>query len=359
MFRSKKNDPLQSALNAGPISPDAPKQVVQGGGSTTPAGAAIGPSAGPVAGFGDKLGVKSLYDTSKQTPEQRAAMARDTEAHRAKDDAGTKADWDYLSANGGNWGSRQQYQPSAPPSAGNYGGVLVGGSDMTPGKSFHDLTEPGGMPGTPGNPNTGFAGGLAQHIQQGLAAGNDMSWAKEPGATATPGPTGIPPRPPTTTSLMEGDPAKLNNAAHMAKSPKYQFLSNVTGYGRGEEGALLDKLKTDYGSHWNGWEFDGRGNFLFKGDKSTLHPDWKGVTSVDAFGGYNGGGDLKARWGAGERDNSGPGYANGAALNPDAIFANPSVSPSDIPQDAEGASSILQQILAQLSDPSMKKALRY
>lgn len=154
-------------------------------------------------------------------------------------------------------------------------------------------------------------------------AGHDVKWngdqlmvdgrayvvggdAAVPGAGA--GPVGGPQatsRPKTDTSLMEGDPKKLGNVEHMKKSPKYQFLSNVQGYSRGQEGELLNKLKTDYAQYWNGWEFDGRGNFLYKGDPAALHPSWGGVTRVDAFGGYNAGGPLKARWGV-EDPNAAP-----------------------------------------------------
>lgn len=116
-------------------------------------------------------------------------------------------------------------------------------------------------------------------------------------------------------SLMEGDPSKLGNAAHMAKSPKYQFLSLAQQYGRGQENDLLADLQRQFGAHWNGWNFDGRGNFNYGGDPSQLHQDWKGVTSVDAYGGYNGGGPLQARWGVNEpAANSGGNSAGNAAL---------------------------------------------
>jgi hypothetical protein len=105
------------------------------------------------------------------------------------------------------------------------------------------------------------------------------------------------PRPQTDTTLLEGDTQKLGNPAHIAKSPKYQFLSKFQGYSRGQENELLNQLKAEHGAHWNGWEFDGRGNFVFKGDPATLHPSWNGVTRVDAFGSYNAGGPLQARWG--------------------------------------------------------------
>lgn len=119
-------------------------------------------------------------------------------------------------------------------------------------------------------------------------------------APTTPAPTTAPtntaPRSSTTTTLMEGEKGKLGNAAHMAKSPKYQFLSLASQYGRGQEGELLKRLQTEFGDHWKGWSFDGRGNFTHDG-QTPLHGDWKGVQKVDAYGGYNSGGALKARWG--------------------------------------------------------------
>lgn len=142
--------------------------------------------------------------------------------------------------------------------------------------------KPGGMPGSPGNPNTGVAG-------------------VPPPAPPLPNVPIVSPTPDvkkrtSSTTLMEGDPSKLGNQAHIAKSPKYQFLSRASQYGRGQEGDLLNSLKADYGDYWNGWSFDGKGNFVQDGS-TPLHDAWQGVRRVDAYGGYNGGGDLRARWG--------------------------------------------------------------
>jgi hypothetical protein len=97
----------------------------------------------------------------------------------------------------------------------------------------------------------------------------------------------------STTTLMEGDPRKLADPSHIAKSPKYQFLSEATKYGRGQEGELLKALQSQYGQYWNGVTFDGKGNF----DVGNTDPAWDGVRHVDAYGGYNDGGNLRARWG--------------------------------------------------------------
>lgn len=112
-------------------------------------------------------------------------------------------------------------------------------------------------------------------------------------------PTAPAPRP-KVTSLLEGDPGKLSDPAHIAVSPKYQFLSLAPYYGRGQENDLLHQLQTQFAPYWQGWTFDGHGNFVYGGDPSQLNPAWDGATFVDAYGGYGGGGPLAARWGVGE-----------------------------------------------------------
>lgn len=166
--------------------------------------------------------------------------------------------------------------------------------------------------------------------------------AVDPASPAAPSTTPAPttPRAKTDTRLLEGDPAKFADPAHIAKSPKYQFLSNVTNYSRGQENELLNQLKTQYGAHWNGWEWDGRGNFVFKGDPATLHPDWKGVTRVDAFGSYNAGGPLQARWGA--NDNGAP----AAAAMPSGGGSVDGGSPSLVPTDT----NFYNQLQAKLAE---------
>ena len=92
------------------------------------------PSAAPsLGGGGDFIQAKSLFDTSGMSDAQRQQMAGDTAAQRSKDAAGTAADQAFLASNGGQWGDRQQYRPGVDPSAGAYGGTLVGGTDFTGG----------------------------------------------------------------------------------------------------------------------------------------------------------------------------------------------------------------------------------
>jgi hypothetical protein len=121
-----------------------------------------------------------------------------------------------------------------------------------------------------------------------------------PGAPApTPQPTPQPAqRTERVSGLMEGEAHKLNDQGHIAKSPKDQFLSMAPYYGRGEESQLLSDLQSKYADYWQGWTWDGKGNFRYGGDPSKLHSAWNGVSFVDAYGGYNAGGPLQARWGA-------------------------------------------------------------
>jgi hypothetical protein len=115
-------------------------------------------------------------------------------------------------------------------------------------------------------------------------------------APAAPTPQ-APPRTERVTSLMEGEQFKLDDPNHIAKSPKYQFLSMAPYYGRGEEHQLLSDLQSKYSEYWQGWNWDGKGNFRYGGDPAKLHSAWGGYTDVDAYGGYSGGGPLRARWG--------------------------------------------------------------
>jgi hypothetical protein len=157
--------------------------------------------------------------------------------------------------------------------------TMIRGQGWKPGDRF---VGSGGMNSVIGNLRSN-----AEKVKNAAPAIQDPAVAGGP-AAPTAAPTTAP-RPQTDTRLLEGDPRKLGDPAHIAKSPKYQFLSKVQGYGRGQENDLLNDLKTEHGQHWNGWEFDGRGNFVFKGDPATLHPAWEGVTRVDAFGSYNAG----------------------------------------------------------------------
>jgi len=111
------------------------------------------------------------------------------------------------------------------------------------------------------------------------------------------------------TRLLEGDPAKLADAAHAAKSPKYDFLQMAQSgkYNYDQMGDMVNALKAGpNGRLWQGWEADGKGNLKFTGDPSQLASEWNGVKSVDAVGSYGSGRDTGDwsqsgwRWGVDE-----------------------------------------------------------
>lgn len=173
-----------------------------------------------------------------------------------------------------------QDQPEFDPRKPATSGFMPPNTGTTPTIDYTP-TKPAPKPGT----NVGTLNGLPVTTQ----APDSTNTFTTP---ATPAP-----RPPTTTTLMEGDPNKLKDPAHIAQSPKYQFLSLATQYGRGQEQDLLKALQSQYGDYWNGWTFDGKGNFVYSGDPAKLNKAWDGVTRVDAYGGYGDGGALRARWG--------------------------------------------------------------
>src|SRR5262245_7880887 len=76
---------------------------------------------------GDAMQARASWDTTGMTPDQRSRFTQDTNAALARDAAGNQADMDFLNANGGQWGTRQQYRPGAMPNIGDYGGVSEGG----------------------------------------------------------------------------------------------------------------------------------------------------------------------------------------------------------------------------------------
>lgn len=109
-----------------------------------------------------------------------------------------------------------------------------------------------------------------------------------------------PPAPRNSTRLMEGDAGKLGDVGHAAKSPKYDFLqlANQGKYGYDQLGGMLGELQQGPNAkHWQGWTAD-KDKLRFKGDKSQLGDAWKGVTEVDAIGGFNSGNPQGFRWGA-------------------------------------------------------------
>ncbi len=123
------------------------------------------------------------------------------------------------------------------------------------------------------------------------------------------------------TRLMEGDQWKLDPANnHQAKSPKYDFLqlANTNKYDYTQMGDMVKELQAGPNARfWQGWDADGKGNLLFKGDPSQLAPEWNGVRSVDAVGAYGNlsqGKDASGwRWGADEKT---PGMGGGGQGSP-------------------------------------------
>jgi hypothetical protein len=104
------------------------------------------------------------------------------------------------------------------------------------------------------------------------------------------------------TKLLEGDVNKLKDPAHAAESPKYDFLqlAQQNKYDYNQLPQMLEELKAGpNGKHWQGWVAE-KGDLVYKGDPSQLGPEWGGVTSVDAVGGYGADGSTASgwRWGA-------------------------------------------------------------
>lgn len=185
---------------------------------------------------------------------------------------------------------------------------------------------PGGMPGTPGNPNTGIAGG------QTSVAPSLPDLGAPPSAAAAPAHYN--------TKLMEGDAGKLADPSHAAKSPKYDFLqlAQQGTHDYNDLGGMLKELQGGAnGGLWQGWTANGD-KLKFGGDASQLDPSWNGVREVDAIGGlHNPNGPQGFRWGAEE-----PG-AQGAQMNAGRpSFAGSTISPM-LQGDAQGG---IQQALA-------------
>lgn len=118
------------------------------------------------------------------------------------------------------------------------------------------------------------------------------------------------------TRLMEGDPGKLADLSHAAKSPKYDFLqlAQQNKYNYDQLPEMLQALQAGpNGRLWKGWSAN-KDKLTFGGDPSELAPEWDGAKSVDAIGAYGdfaNGGDAKGwRWGVG--DDGGGAPAHGA-----------------------------------------------
>jgi hypothetical protein len=311
-----------------------------GGGGPVGPGMGVPGAPGAIAprpgGGGMAIGAESIYDTSGMSDEQKARMASDTQARRARDQAGFDADSAYLAANGGQWGSRQQYRPEgADPNAGDYGGKLVGGS------LFDKQQETQGSQGIQGGP-----GGL--------------------GGSANPSTPSV--KQNFQTRLMEGDSAKLDPANnHQDKSPKYSFLqlANQNKYNYDQMPNMLKELQSGpQARFWQGWSADGKGNFVYQGDPSQLAPEWNGVKRVDAVGAFgdfkNGGQAGGWRWGADDGAPGGQGGHGGGANSLDnPIFQQAILGSSPTVNGNESGShtqSLRDQILAALQvDPRLRQ----
>lgn len=159
------------------------------------------------------------------------------------------------------------------------------------------------------------------------------------------------------TKLMEGDPTKLNDLNHAAKSPKYDFLQAVKDgkYNYDQLGNVLADLQKGPNARlWQGWTANGKDKLMFNGDPSQLAPEWNGARSVDAIGAFgdfaNGGQAAGWRWGVGD-DAPGPGGPGG--MHPALASAiAPGAQSSYLPQGLEAGTDYskltLQQILSYL-----------
>lgn len=160
------------------------------------------------------------------------------------------------------------------------------------------------------------------------------------------------PKPSFQTNLMEGDPFKLDpKNGHQQESPKYSFLqlANQNKYNYDQMPDMLKELQGGpEGKFWQGWQADGKGNFVFGGDPSQLDPAWKGVKRVDAVGAYgdfaNGGQAKGWRWGVDD--------PNAPAMNPalmqNAIMGNQQQQPTTDAAGGDYAAKLRQQIMQAL-----------
>jgi hypothetical protein len=211
-----------------------------------------------------------------------------------------------------------------------------------------------------GGASTPFAG--AQQTMPLSTAGDNTGIAGERQPGANPGakpeggianPLGAPaPQKTFKTNLMEGDPAKLGNAEHMAKSPKYDFLTlaNSGKYNYDQMGDMLKELQGGPNARlWQGWAADAKGNMHFQGDPSQLAPEWKGVTHVDAVGAMgdflNGGQAKGWRWGVDEPGGAPAG--GGAGINP-AIMQSAILGQGGAAQSAEPTSDYTAKLRQQI-----------
>lgn len=254
-----------------------------------------------------QLTAQSVYDTSNQTPDQAAAMASATAGNRAKDQAGAQADQDYLSANGGNWGTRQQYRPTADPSAADFGGKLVGGLDF-----LNQQAGNAGMAPGEGMPNAGPAPTLDQPI----GAAPKITLGPNGYSNTTPG------RP----FLLGFDTGKLTDpASGSADGSKYTPAAKAFGQaylggadiGRGNLGPMVNAIKQQFPNAKAVGEDkidfgDGAGPIDVIGSDGSVR--FQNTTDNAQWEGAHGGGGGAAGGGGGAAPAAGPMGGGGGGL---------------------------------------------
>lgn len=169
------------------------------------------------------------------------------------------------------------------------------------------------------------------------------------------------------TRLMEGDPGKLQDPAHAAESPKYDFLqlAQQNKFNYDQLPQMLQTLQSGpNGRLWQGWTAN-RDKLTFTGDPSQLAPEWKGATSVDAIGAFgdmaNGKDPQGWRWGVGGPNGEGGGApgataGGGAGLSQQLLQqAIGGGTPGQVPEsEASYSSRLMQQIMQALQvDPQL------
>jgi hypothetical protein len=212
-------------------------------------------------------------------------------------------------------------------------------------------------------------------LQSALTAG-PMGTAVEPGRVETPvaqppsgsvpsAPAALPPATPDYTKLgkyttFNAGAADKYNKPWDQLSERYKMqtiLSNFDPSG-GITPDVINALNTAGG---------GINGATFSGSKDKL--DARGLQKWENYDGREGIGDIiqgfndpnnkNKSWGAWQPEGPAQGGLLGPQMPSMGIFDNPNVGAGDLPQTSADSASLLQQILAQLSDPTMKKALQY
>lgn len=115
------------------------------------------------------------------------------------------------------------------------------------------------------------------------------------------------------------DAGKMASADHAKKSPKYAFGQAAASgrYGVRDGGKMLEELQRSDPDFYTGWEDNGRGKFIYKGDPSKLHGAWGGETEIDYATNFND--DIEGNeewwWGVGGGQDEAGGAGGGGFLN--------------------------------------------